>query len=81
MERKLAIIKDVGFGMRDRSFPTLWFTTYTSRTSAALQTFQGQEMLDLVKEAGYYDIKSLEGKSCWVEVRDGLMRFVELAKI
>ena len=79
--KQLAIIKGVGFGMMDRSTPMLWFTVHLSETKATLQAFSGQRMLDLVKEAGYYDIRELEGKPCWVELGDDSAQFLGLMKI
>ena len=79
--KRMAIITDVGFGLMDRNVPALWFTVHLSETNAAGQYFSGQRMLDLVIEAGYYNILELEGKPCWVELGDDSAKFLGLMKI
>ena len=81
MEKQLAIIRGVGFGMRDCHVPTLWFSVHWDECLGALQCFQGQQLIDLVKVAGFYDIQRLEGQPCWILVEGNLVTFVGLAKI
>lgn len=79
--KKLAIIKGVGFGLRDVGQACLWFATHIDESEAALQIFVGKELERIVKESGCYDISEIEGKSCWVECKDGVIRFKEFSKI
>ena len=78
---KLAIIKDVNIGVGDYGKPALWFTTYTSACSAALQVFGWKEAGELLEKAGVRSAMSLEGKSCIVEEGGGMIKFVKLSGI
>ena len=66
MENCLGIVRDVGFGMRDGNQPILWFTAETLDVSLFL-IFNLENAGRVIKEAGVYDIKNLEGKSCIME--------------
>lgn len=79
--KQLAIMKGVDFGLRDVGIPVLWFSVYISECSAALQVLAGEEIKVLLKDAGCYSIKELEGKSCWVECESNHITFIEFAKI
>ena len=79
--KQLAIMKGVDFGLRDVGMPVLWFSTYITECSAALQVLAGEEIKTLLKDAGCYSIKELEGKSCWVECNGSLIQFKGYAKI
>ena len=79
--KQLAIMKGVDFGLRDAGTPVLWFSTYISECSAALQVLVGREIEIFLKDSGCYSIKELEGKSCWVECDGGLIHFRGYAKI
>lgn len=80
-ERQLAIIKSVGFGCRDVGRPVLHFSTYISEAMAALQVFELEGAGEIIEDSGVYDIKDLNGKPCWVEVRDNTINFIKVAKI
>ena len=77
----MAIIKNVGFGMRDCAHPVLWFDTYTSEGSGALQVFSYPKSEEIIKQAGVYDVHGLEGKPCWVEEADGMIFFLSIMTI
>lgn len=79
--KKLAIIKGVGFGMRDMGEPCLWFATHIDESVAALQIFVEDELKQVVKESGCYDISEIEGKSCWVECENNTIIFKGFSKI
>ena len=79
---QLAIIREVGYGMRDCSRPVLHFTVYTDECSAALQVFSQPRADEIITEAGASDVRNLEGRACWVDTSDrGLIKFVKVAKI
>ena len=81
-QETLAIIKEVGFGMRDGLKPMLWFTTYLSENTAALQCFTDpNEYEAIIKDADVYDVRKLDGRPCWVVRDNGIMRFRRIAKI
>lgn len=74
------MIEEVGVGARDVGRPVLWFTVSNGEASAALQVFQiasdvAQELL-----AAEYDVKSLNGRMCEVELTDNVVRFVRLLR-
>lgn len=76
---QLAIISGPGFGLRDTSWPVLWFGV-SMLGAGALQCFQGQEALDFVKANDITDIKHLDGKPCVVDVQRNTVRFKRLFK-
>lgn len=78
---KMAIIKDVGIGLRDAGVPILWFTVYVSECGAALQIFNWNDAGKLIKEAGVYAVTQLEGKPCLVDEDNQLIKFVRILKI
>ena len=80
MTEQVAIIRDVGYGLRDVGRPCLWFTTYVSESGAALQVLLGEDAAAVLKDAGVYDVKELEGKPCYVEVDGGLITFKRVWK-
>jgi len=75
MDEQLAIIRNVGIGMRDCSKPVLWFTAYTDEHSASLQVFDWDTAREIIEAAGVYDAHKLEGWPCWVEVKDAFVTF------
>lgn len=81
MTKQLAIMKNVGIGMRDCHSPVLWFSAFISEGSAALQVLNWDRAKDLIAKSGVYSVLELEGKSCWVNVGDNMIKFLELAKI
>ena len=78
---KLAIIKNVNIGVDDYGEPALWFDTYTSSCTAALQVFNWDDAKHIIKASGLRAVKSLEGKSCIVHEEKGIIRFKELSNI
>lgn len=80
-EKRLAIIKEVGFGLRDVGQPCLWFSTYINDAVGALHILYNKDIEKVLKDAHIYDVKELEGKSCWVEVDGMVIKFLEMSKI
>jgi len=78
--RSMAVMKGVHVGNRDVGRPCLWFETDTG-SGAALQVLIGQDALDLIEKSGVYDVRELEGKTCWVEASVGMIRFIGLTGI
>ncbi len=77
MAEKLAIIKDVHCGVSDRGKFALRLTVYDSECSAALQVWEDlAEIAKIVEAYGVSDVGALNGKPCWVEVGNGLMKWV-----
>jgi hypothetical protein len=81
MSETLAIISRVGYGLRDRSIPMLWFDTNMSEGSGALQVFFQPEADEVIKDHGVRDVQDLEGKPCWVEVDGRLVKYLRAAKM
>jgi len=79
--RKLGIMKNVSFGCRDTNYVHLWFDVYTDESRSSLQRLPATEAIAVLEKHGVSNIKSLEGKSCWVEEDDYSMKFIDLAKI
>lgn len=79
--RRLAIMKDVGFGLRDTGRPCLWFMAYESECAAALQVLFGEDIEKTLKDSGVYEVHQLEGQACWVEAGGGLIRFAGICKM
>ena len=79
-EKVLAIIKDVGFVCRDTGHPCLFFTVYTSESSASLQIIDHAKALSIIENSGVYDVKNLEGKPCWVDIEGNSISFNRLWK-
>ena len=80
-EERLAIIKEVQCGVGDYGKAALWFTTYISDCSAALQVIEWEDAAKLIESSGVRHVDSLNGKSCYVEVGNGLIRFKRMAKL
>jgi hypothetical protein len=80
-ELTLAIVRRPGYGMRDMHVPGLWFDTYTSDCTAALQVFTQPEADEVIKAFGVRDVHDLEGLPCWVSGNQagGFIRYVKPA--
>lgn len=78
---QLAIIRDVRYGIGDRGKACLTFTTYTEESSAALQVLYQPQADQVIEQADVSDVHSLERRACWVQVGDGLMRFLRMADL
>jgi hypothetical protein len=76
--RQMAVIRNVGIGSRDVGSPVLWFNSYVTESSAALQVLSWDEAYEVLKSV--YDVKELEGKPCWVDVEGGYIKFQEMWK-
>ena len=74
--KTLAIMKDVGFGLRDCGRPILWYTA-ESVGWGALMVVELSEIEDFLKKANCYDIKELEGAPIIVDVEGTKIRFVD----
>lgn len=75
--RQMAIIQGVGVGLRDVGAPVLWWTVNTGDSGAALNVFDWEVAGEIIKAYGVREVHGLNGKPCWVEVGDGLMKYVE----
>lgn len=78
MSEQLAIISDVHMGAEDHYGAALWFHVAISEGAGALQVIPYDQAKDIVSSVE--DIKSLNGKPCWVEVDGGYIRFQRLWK-
>jgi len=76
--KTLAIMKDVGFGLkqRDRGGLVLWYTAKSVDWSA-IMTVEFSEIEDFLKKANCYDIKELEGVPIVVDVEETRVKFVD----
>lgn len=81
MAERLAIMKKVGFGLRDVGQPCLHFEAFISDAVASLQVLFGKDIEKVLKDAQAYDVKDLEGKACWVENDNMTSKFLRMAKI
>ena len=76
---ELAVIRGADIGTRDCGRPVLWFETEILN-GGALQVMDWEEAGKLIKAAGVYSVKYLNGCSCVVEIDDGSVRFVRLVE-
>lgn len=76
-EVKLAVIKNVGIGIRDMDDPVLWFDTYTSECINALQVLDWERAKEVMRHVNRSH-KELENRACWVETDGTVMRFMKL---
>jgi hypothetical protein len=56
----------------------LWFNTYITESSAALQVINWEDAAKLL--ATVYDVKELNGRPCVVNVEGNMIKFVRLWK-
>ena len=75
-KEKLAIIREVGIGLRDTGRPILWFSVYSSETCGALQILGWDEAAALICAYDLREIQDLEGQPCWVKMGTDTMRYV-----
>ena len=80
-EKRMAIISEVGIGLRDVGRPVLWFTVHLDESSAALQVKGWEETAEIIKDHGVYDVKNLNGKACWVEEDQRIIRYLGACRI
>jgi hypothetical protein len=80
-DEMVGIIRNVGIGMRDCHAPVLWFDVYISEHSAALQVFSWGEASRIITESQVYDVKTLEGKPCWVSVEGTVGRIIKFVRM
>lgn len=78
----MAVIRNPVFGVEDRSYqhPCLKFTVHTGQGSAGQVLFE-KDYIVLLRDGGITDIRELEGRTCWVKMGDGLIKFVALTKL
>lgn len=76
MTEQMAVIRNVHIGGGDRGIPCLWFDTYISESSAALQVIPWDQAFEILKST--YDVKELDGRPCYVEVDGNMIRFLRL---
>lgn len=81
MTEQLAIIKDVGIGMRDVGRPVLWWTVYVGDNAGALHVFDWEEANAIITAYGVENVQDLNGKPCWVEVDSNKITFKRACKI
>ncbi len=81
MTEQLGVIKEVGVGLYDRNEPILWFTVYVGDASASLQWFEWEKAGKIIKDYNVRDVKSMNGRTCWVEVDKGIMTYLRASKI
>lgn len=79
-KEQLAIMRDVGYGCRDRGRPCLFFTTSTDEFRA-LQVLEGPAADKVIADSGVWDVLALNGRACWVQMDGYLMRFLRVAKL
>lgn len=80
MEERLAVIKDFNIGVGDRGVPAIWFSAYVNEVAAALQVIQGAEAIhEFIAATNLSDVTKIEGRTCWVDEGDGLIRYKRLA--
>lgn len=79
--RQLAIMKGVHFGVGDYGKVYMWFSTYVSECSAALQVLSIEQAVELLQAAGVDNVDKLNGKPCWVKVGGSLIQYDGPAKI
>ena len=81
-KQQLAIIRGVGYGLRDVGGPVLWFDVRLDEYSGSLQVFHQPRADEIIKEAGVKDVHDLDGKACWVQLQNtGLVKFVKVANL
>lgn len=76
MSEQLAVIhRSPEFGVRDRDKPMMWFTVWIDEGSAADiyvdWEYAGKALID----AEIYSTENLCGRCCWVEIKDGIVKF------
>lgn len=70
-EKKMAIMKDVGFGLRDCGHIVLFFNAMDG-DYGSLQILGSDDYIPLINAYDVYDVHDLEGKPVWIE-KDGMM--------
>ncbi len=76
MDEQMAIINEVGIGIRDVGEPVLWFSVNLLGGRGALQVFDWRQAAEIIKAYSLYEVHSLSGKPCRVEVGDGMMKYI-----
>ncbi|KKM72728.1 hypothetical protein LCGC14_1417540 [marine sediment metagenome] len=81
MSEQMAIINEVGIGIRDAGRPILWFTVHLMEGGTALNIFDWEEAAEIIKTYGLYEVHDLTGKPCRVEVGDRRIKYSGPVKI
>lgn len=74
---KLAIIRNVAYGMRDYHVPVLFFET-EELDGCSLQLFSQPRADELIRQANVYDVKNLEGRACVIEETNGIVKVLRI---
>jgi glycyl-tRNA synthetase alpha subunit len=80
-EVKMAIMKNVQFGLKDVDEVNLSFDTYINEGISALQVLYYPAYEKVFKDAHASELSDLEGHACWVKCGDSLIKFDKIAKI
>ncbi len=76
MNEEMAIITEVGVGIRDVGRPVLWFTVTLMDGGGALQVFSWEQAAEIIKAYSLYEVRSLNGKPCRVKVGGGMITYI-----
>ena len=81
--KRMAIMKRVGFGVRDTNRCCLFFDAYEPEGLVSLQIVPAEKAIEVLEKHYVHDVKHLEGKPCWVESDEhsGTSRFIDLVKL
>lgn len=79
-EKQLAIIKNAKIGVFEGTLG-LAFSTYIEEHQAANQFIGWAELGELIRVLDLGDSRQLEGKICWVKVENGIITYLNGAKI
>ncbi len=72
---QLAIIKDPGYGLRDRDKPFLWFTV-RGLDGEAFMSFFGEDANTVLISGAVFNVPALNNRACVVRRDRGVVHFV-----
>ena len=76
MSEQLAVIKHAPkFGLRDIDRPVMWFEVWIDEGCAAMVCLHWDAAGKALKDANIVEAEHLAGRSCWVEIDNGIVRF------
>lgn len=78
---KLAVIRNVKFGVGDRGTVVLRFDTYVTENTAASQSLYPEDAINAIQAAGVDDVYKLNGRTCWVNEERAVIQFVRMADL
>lgn len=76
MTKQMAIIQDIRLGVYDRSKAMLYFTANIGGT-CALQCLSVEDGVKMIEAYQSSDISDLNGKPCWCEVSNSMIKYIE----